>query len=136
MMLQVQTWLHAEDDMFWKQPWDLKAFGKQCKEQWGVTPRPYWAQVKSVTSARFVKGCNEPGLCLCCDVMLTAKHSFLVTLCLAVSCIGLTLKQESTPLYGELLLMHELAKGNHCSVHAMQTQAQCSICGVAGVAAR
>lgn len=36
---------NGEDDMFWKQPWDLKAFGKQCKEQWGVTPRPYWAQV-------------------------------------------------------------------------------------------
>ncbi|KAA6423864.1 MAG: lysosomal Pro-X, partial [Trebouxia sp. A1-2] len=35
----------AKDDMFWKQPWDLKAFGKQCKEQWGVTPRPYWAQI-------------------------------------------------------------------------------------------
>ncbi|DBB07992.1 TPA: hypothetical protein ACH3X3_009367 [Trebouxia sp. C0006] len=36
---------NGEDDMFWKQPWDLKAFGKQCKEQWGVTPRPYWAQI-------------------------------------------------------------------------------------------
>lgn len=35
----------GEDDMFWKQPWDLKAFAKQCKEQWGVTPRPYWAQI-------------------------------------------------------------------------------------------
>ncbi|KAL3139915.1 hypothetical protein ABBQ38_004205 [Trebouxia sp. C0009 RCD-2024] len=32
------------DDMFWQQPWDLKAFAQQCKKEWGVTPRPYWAQ--------------------------------------------------------------------------------------------
>ncbi|KAA6420487.1 MAG: Lysosomal Pro-X carboxypeptidase [Trebouxia sp. A1-2] len=62
--------------MFWKQPWDLKAFGKQCKEQWGVTPRPYWAQIKSVTSAPFLKGYNEPDLCLYCDAILSAKHSW------------------------------------------------------------
>ncbi len=79
--------------MFWKQPWDLKAFGKQCKEQWGVTPRPYWAQIKSVTSVLFVKGCGRPDFCLCCDAILSAKHRFLVTLWLAVSCIGLTAVQ-------------------------------------------
>lgn len=37
----------AVDDMFWEQPWDLKAFAKECQKEWGVTPRPYWAQDKS-----------------------------------------------------------------------------------------
>ena len=41
-------YLSAVDDMFWEQPWDLKAFAKECKKEWGVTPRPYWAQDKSV----------------------------------------------------------------------------------------
>ena len=40
--------LPAVDDMFWEQPWDLKTFAKECKKEWGVTPRPYWAQDKSV----------------------------------------------------------------------------------------
>lgn len=43
-------WCYASavDDMFWEQPWDLKAFAQECKKEWGVTPRPYWAQDKSV----------------------------------------------------------------------------------------
>lgn len=41
-------YVSAVDDMFWEQPWDLKAFAKECKTEWGVTPRPYWAQDKSV----------------------------------------------------------------------------------------
>ncbi len=122
--------------MFWKQPWDLKAFGKQCKEQWGVTPRPYWAQIKSVTSALFVKRGIRPDLCLCCDAVLSARHSFLAMLWLAVSCIGPTSHSSSAFGHDKPHLVHELANGDLCSVQAMQTQAQCSICGVAGVAGR
>ena len=36
----------AVDDMFWEQPYDFKAVIEECEKEWGVTPRPFWAQDK------------------------------------------------------------------------------------------
>ncbi|KAG2446301.1 hypothetical protein HXX76_000889 [Chlamydomonas incerta] len=33
----------GESDMFWPEPFDLKASVAACQDNWGVTPRPLWA---------------------------------------------------------------------------------------------
>jgi lysosomal Pro-X carboxypeptidase len=32
-------------DMFWDAPWNVDDYIKGCEATWGVTPRPYWAQI-------------------------------------------------------------------------------------------
>jgi lysosomal Pro-X carboxypeptidase len=31
-------------DMFYPQPWNLTSYTEGCQEQWGISPRPMWAQ--------------------------------------------------------------------------------------------
>ena len=36
----------AVRDMFWRQPFDLKALEEGCEQQWGIQPRPLWLTIK------------------------------------------------------------------------------------------
>eukprot|EP00884_Botryococcus_braunii_P021012 jgi/Botrbrau1/7595/Bobra.0159s0044.1 len=38
-------WRDGVNDMFWKQPFDLKEVIRGCEKDWNVRPRPLWANV-------------------------------------------------------------------------------------------
>ena len=53
--------------MFWAQPFNQTAAFEACQNQWGVTPRPYWATVEwggrkldSLTNVIFSNGDYDP----------------------------------------------------------------------------